>query len=275
MLSLRQLREPGHKGTCLDPQGDELMPPQGPGSHSAGSAGSIPAGGTVHEITHEEAPGAEPQAPDVAEVARVQVTEPGPDRADTPGQADTLRGAAEDDPSTRAAPRQPPVLPTSVRLVESGDLAFVYACWVRAVQAVRNRAFREVEHSSWPEADCRAVDRFLRLADTNWISSAQHALCERLLKRSLVLIACNPEVPDQIYGFLVVEPMAEAPVAHFLFVKKRFRRLGVASRLMANGCPGMVNGDVVKVTYRPPHELSTWPLQYRSSYLYEEEGSNR
>lgn len=161
----------------------------------------------------------------------------------------------------------PSPLPTAIRLAEPADLPFVFSCWVRAVQAARNRAYREL-----PTDTLRAVERFLRLADTNWVSAAQHALCERLLKRSLVLIACNPGNTDQIYGFLVVEP--EVPVVHFLFVKKRFRRLGVAKDLMANAAPGALEAGLpVQVTYRPPHELSSWPLTYRSTHLCE--GSNR
>jgi hypothetical protein len=55
-----------------------------------------------------------------------------------------------------------------------------------------------------------------------------HPLAEAALTRSTVSVACLPDTPNVILGYLIVE----GPVIHFAYVKQAFRRMRVLSQLL-------------------------------------------
>lgn len=59
----------------------------------------------------------------------------------------------------------------------------------------------------------------------------QHKLIERLLQapEAKAVVACNPEDPTQIYGYIVYQP----DVLHWVYVKHTFRGAGIARMLVA------------------------------------------
>lgn len=62
----------------------------------------------------------------------------------------------------------------------------------------------------------------------------QRILIARLLPRSTVTIAANPEdYPWHIFGWACVEAQG-SPILHYIFVKKDLRGAGVASGLLSN-----------------------------------------
>lgn len=56
-----------------------------------------------------------------------------------------------------------------------------------------------------------------------------HAIVERLLARSRVLIACDPSDENEIVGYIVWEP----GVLHWVYVKKAFRKFGIGRSLLS------------------------------------------
>jgi len=72
-----------------------------------------------------------------------------------------------------------------------------------------------------------------------WLSRDDHdRLYRYAVKRALesctVLVACHPEHRDHVYGWVCVDrdnPI-NAPLLHYAFVKSKFRRLGIARRLL-------------------------------------------
>ncbi len=53
-----------------------------------------------------------------------------------------------------------------------------------------------------------------------------------LISKSLIVIACNPEDQDQIYGYLSFEKVEDIPIIHFIYVKLTFRENGIAKLLL-------------------------------------------
>jgi hypothetical protein len=94
--------------------------------------------------------------------------------------------------------------------------------------------------SSWIQ--CLGNSRPYSGLDRNWFTTAQHALIEKLLKNSKILIACDPEDDDQIYGYMVYNPMSN--VLHWVYVKQLFRRAKVASRLLGKVFDGNVTASI-------------------------------
>jgi len=59
-----------------------------------------------------------------------------------------------------------------------------------------------------------------------------HKILEEVIPRSVVLVACNHEDPDQILGWMCAEVVDTAMVIHYVYVKKSFRKFGLAKRLV-------------------------------------------
>ena len=68
---------------------------------------------------------------------------------------------------------------------------------------------------------------------TNTIYFAEHhKVIERLIDNSKVLVACNPEEPSQVYGYIIGEEVDGIFVLHFIYVKHIFRNMGVGKTLL-------------------------------------------
>ena len=59
-----------------------------------------------------------------------------------------------------------------------------------------------------------------------------HKLLEELLTRCTVLICCYPDNPNQILGYVCAELYDTALVIHYVYVKKTFRKFGIAKSLV-------------------------------------------
>lgn len=95
------------------------------------------------------------------------------------------------------------------------DLSFVYATWLRSYR--HSSAFAK-----------KITDRVFYLA--------HHAAIERILARGATVLVCTPaDSPEVILGYAVTE----GTTLHFVYVKKPFRRLGIASGLLAGEGPSM------------------------------------
>lgn len=96
-----------------------------------------------------------------------------------------------------------------IRPMEPADRDFIFATWLRCYQQ-ESRYSRRISR-----------DVFFR---------EHHAILERLLGSSSVLIAHLADSPGVIIGYLVSQ---EPNVAHFAYVKKPFRKMGIARLLLA------------------------------------------
>lgn len=56
----------------------------------------------------------------------------------------------------------------------------------------------------------------------------QNKILDYLLSTSSVLIACFPEAPDQIMGYVVYDHIIKTLVLHWVYVKSMFRMQGIA-----------------------------------------------
>lgn len=98
------------------------------------------------------------------------------------------------------------------RVCTPQDLPLIWNSWLKSYRANNEMA--------------KAVG-----ADTYY---RQHrVLIGELCNRSAILIACDPEYPDQIYGYAVYE-VYNGPVLvmHYVYVKKTYRRFGIATELV-------------------------------------------
>jgi hypothetical protein len=61
----------------------------------------------------------------------------------------------------------------------------------------------------------------------------QEAVIRRLLVRSSIVLACNPEDPSTVLGYVVFERVPSGGLVHYVYVKELVRRCGLAARLLS------------------------------------------
>jgi hypothetical protein len=111
-------------------------------------------------------------------------------------------------------------LPILMRRARSGDIPFITNSWLKS--------FRDAP--------------YVTSCPNNVYFGSQHRLIEQLIPRSVVLVACNEDDPDQILGWIAAEVLAlnaedesqgKGLVIHYCYVKRTFRQVGLARRLWA------------------------------------------
>jgi hypothetical protein len=133
----------------------------------------------------------------------------------------------------------PEHFPFAMRPASEGDAPFIVDSWMLSYR---------------PSAVARdAGGAYIR---------GQKAKIRRLLSRANILVACLPEDPETILGWSATE----ATVVHFVYVKREFRRLGIASSLLS---PFL--GEATTYTHRTPCVSSFIPSHwnydpYRSNH---------
>lgn len=98
-----------------------------------------------------------------------------------------------------------------IRPYDSTDKEFIYATWLNNYK------------------QCSHVTRRIR----NQVFYVRHQeIIERLLARATTQIACLPDTPDAILGYMVSEH-ANEPTIHFCLVKSEAKGLGIARDLLS------------------------------------------
>lgn len=77
---------------------------------------------------------------------------------------------------------------------------------------------------------------------TNDVYYGHHkSIVAALIAKSIILVACNPEDENQVFGYIVFEH-ERGCLVHWLYVKYTYRKLGVANALIGqlpNGSGGI------------------------------------
>jgi len=68
--------------------------------------------------------------------------------------------------------------------------------------------------------------------DNSIYYSEHHKLIERLLRRGNTLVACEPNDPGNVYGYLNYETIEGLFVCHYAYIKQTFRGLGILGMLL-------------------------------------------
>ena len=102
--------------------------------------------------------------------------------------------------------------PITIRQATEADIPFVFNSWLKSYR----------------------TSQFASPIDNTIFFSEHHKVIERILRYYDVRIACSPEDPDQIHGFICAGYTDGIFTLHYIYVKHPFRRLGVAKELYDN-----------------------------------------
>lgn len=100
----------------------------------------------------------------------------------------------------------------TVRLAEAKDFDFIYATWLRSY---------------------RFSSQFAKKISNEVYFHWHHLVIDRIKERGgEFLIACPLDEPGVILGFMCTESVQDVKNVHFIYVKKQFRKMGVADALV-------------------------------------------
>ena len=121
-----------------------------------------------------------------------------------------------------------------LRPLRDEDLALVYSSWLHDHERSAMTLFADPNNERYVSVGCPRDAYF----------AAQKRLIAGILARPnvRVLVACDAEDHDQVFGWACWETVQGVPVVHYVFTKRPFRRMGVARRLW-----NVINPDDVEV----------------------------
>jgi len=98
----------------------------------------------------------------------------------------------------------------NIRPAKEDDIPFIFNSWLKSY---RN-------------------SHFCKLLVNEVYFSEHHKVIQNLIKHSTVLIACNPEDENQLYGYLVASKEQNILCLHYIYIKHAFRNFKIASSLL-------------------------------------------
>lgn len=90
------------------------------------------------------------------------------------------------------------------------DTAYLYSSYLRNVH--RAHPLRHVPNSLYYRGQTKRMDR--------------------LLEEASFVIACFPEEPGEIVGYVIHQPVADTTAIHYLYVRACYRRQGIGKLLL-------------------------------------------
>lgn len=102
--------------------------------------------------------------------------------------------------------------PFVIRSAKPEDISFIYSSWLKSYK-----------HGS-------SIGKSVR---TSIFFNNYREIVDVLLERSNILVACLPDSPDVILGYIVYESIESMHILHYAFVKESFRYLNICNFLVA------------------------------------------
>jgi hypothetical protein len=105
----------------------------------------------------------------------------------------------------------------AVRGPNVDDTALIFSSWLKS--SLASPAYQHIPSETFFYFQHRIIETYVSDATAAW------------------LIACNPDDPRFVYGWLCGQVVKRAnesisPTIHYVYVKQKFRRMGVASQLV-------------------------------------------
>lgn len=101
--------------------------------------------------------------------------------------------------------------PCAIRHATKEDVSFIYNSWLRSFK----------DSSPWA-----------KLIPNQVFFDNHKKVVSKLLRDSFVFVACNPDMADQIFGYIVCQPtVGKVAVVHYVYIKQPYRRLGIGAAL--------------------------------------------
>jgi ribosomal protein S18 acetylase RimI-like enzyme len=100
--------------------------------------------------------------------------------------------------------------PVQIRPAIAEDAPFIFNSWLKSYRS----------------------SHFARYIVNTVYFTEHHKIIEKLIKENKVLVACNPEDPTQLYGYICAGTVEGFFVCHYIYVKHTYRNMGIGKALL-------------------------------------------
>lgn len=101
-------------------------------------------------------------------------------------------------------------LPIRFRAATQEDVGFIFNSWLKSY---RN-------------------SNFSRFISNTIYFGEHHKLIEELVSQNKVIVACNTEDPNQLFGYICAGEVEGFFVCHYIYVKHTYRNMGLGKELL-------------------------------------------
>lgn len=141
-----------------------------------------------------------------------------------------------------------------LRFAKPEDLPLIFSSWLKSH---RDIFFKEHETGTDSQKDSELLfrkTRFINHDDTKFMTreryfSSYKRHINKLVENSMVLLACDPDTPSQIYGYIVYQKLGDFPIVHYAYTKHIYRKLGLMRRLLVEINPNVKTNPTIVTFY--------------------------
>lgn len=120
----------------------------------------------------------------------------------------------------------------SIRKMQESDIPYIYSSWLEDYLS---------SHFIKQKNTDRTLQSYVALMPRELYYKEQRARIDKILKRSIVYVACNQEDEEQIFGYIVFRSVGSIDLLSWIYVRPVYRGFGIANKLMDK----MGNADVL------------------------------
>lgn len=102
-------------------------------------------------------------------------------------------------------------LPIKYRAATQEDVGFIFNSWLKSY---RN-------------------SNFARFISNTIYYTEQHKIIETLISENKVIVACNEQDSNQLYGYICAGTVEGFLVCHYIYVKHTYRNMGIGKSLLS------------------------------------------
>jgi ribosomal protein S18 acetylase RimI-like enzyme len=111
----------------------------------------------------------------------------------------------------------------SIRKMCEADIPYIYSSWMEDYLS---------SHFVKQKKSDRPIQSYVALMPRELYYKEQRARIDKILKKSLVYVACNSEDEEQIFGYIVFRTVGQLDILSWLYVRPVYRGFGIANKLM-------------------------------------------
>lgn len=111
----------------------------------------------------------------------------------------------------------------SIRGMKDADVPYIYSSWLEDYLS---------SHYIKQKNTDRTLQSYVALMPRELYYKEQRARIDKILKKSLVYVACNAEDEEQIFGYIVFRSAKNVELLSWIYVRPVYRGFGIANKLM-------------------------------------------
>lgn len=111
----------------------------------------------------------------------------------------------------------------TIRKMKETDIPYIYSSWL---EDYLSSHFIKQKHQT------RALQTHIALMPRELYYKEQRARIDRIIKKSIVYVACNTEDEEQIFGYIVFREVGNLTILSWIYVRPVYRGFGIANKLM-------------------------------------------